>query len=118
MRVCRVFTTITTSTSNLHAGDDEHQQSLIDGVLFDDTFTPVSPADIANPTGIHICVKAKRYENSVHISSAIIRNISDVPLKDAPLVTWKKYWQEYLDTCLILDGHGQHNSHCVSATCQ
>ena len=117
-RVRRVFTTITTSTSNSHASDDEHQQSPIDGVPFDDTFTPVIPADVANPTGIHVRVKAKRYQNSVCISSAIIRNTSDVPLEDAPLVTWKKYRQEYLDTCLILDGCGRHNGHCASATCQ
>ena len=116
--VCRVFTTITTSISNLHAGDNEHQQSLIDGVPFDNTFAPIILANVTNPTEIHVHVKAKQYQNSVHISSAIIRNTSDVPLKDAPLMMWKKYQQEYLDTCLILDGCGQHNGHCASPACQ
>jgi hypothetical protein len=113
-RVRRVFTTIaTTSNSHAHdnADDNEYQQSVIDDVPFDDVpatdaFTPANPADIANPTGIRVHVKAKRYQNSVRISSTMTTNASDIPLEDAPLVTWKQYRQEYLDTCLILDGRG------------
>ena len=101
---------------------------MIDDIPFDDVpatdtfttdaFAPVNPADIANPTGIRVRVKAKRYQNSVCISSTMTTNPSDISLEDAPLVTWKQYRQEYLDACLILDGHGRHNGHCASAPCQ
>ena len=121
-RVSRVFTTIA-STSNLHADNNEHQQSSFNDGPFDDipatdTFTPINSADVANPTGIRVRVKAKRYQNSVRISSRMTRNTSDIPLEDAPLVTWKQYRQEYLDACLILDGRGRRNGHCASAPCQ
>ena len=93
-RVCRVFTTIATM-SNSHAHDsadnNEYQQSVIDDVPFDDVpatdtfttdaFASVNPADIANPTGIHVHVKAKRYQNSVCISSTMTTNQSDISLR-------------------------------------
>ncbi|KAF8225912.1 hypothetical protein L208DRAFT_1304421, partial [Tricholoma matsutake] len=34
------------------------------------------------------------------------------------LLTWKQYQQEYLDTCLILDGCSRHNGYCMSASCR
>ena len=45
------------------------------------------------------------------------RNYIWSSLKDAPLMTWKQYQQEYLDVCLMLDGCGWHNGYCASALC-
>ena len=37
--------------------------------------------------------------------------------KDAPLMTWVKHRQEYLDACLILDGRGRFASCCANINC-
>ena len=38
-------------------------------------------------------------------------------LKDAPLLTWKHYRDEYLDACLALDGRGHHNRFSTCSGC-
>lgn len=58
--------------------------------------------------------------NDIRIQCVLVphRNYIWSSLKDAPLVTWKQYQQEYLDVCLMLDGRGRHNGYCTSALCQ
>ena len=44
--------------------------------------------------------------------------VSNPYLKDAPLLTWKQYRDEYLDACLTLDGRGRHYKCSTCAICQ
>jgi len=42
-----------------------------------------------------------RYDKSI---TALKSALSDLCLKDVPLLTWKQYRDEYLDACLMLEG--------------
>lgn len=71
MCIHKVFTTVA-STLHLPANDNEAQQSKINDAPFGDTFASESinlANSTNNPAGIHVCMKAKRYQNSVHIGS-------------------------------------------------
>lgn len=56
-----------------------------------------------------------QYDNTIPSSNSAI---SDPCLKDAPLLTWKKYWDKYIDACLTLDGRGWHDGCCTGSKCQ
>jgi hypothetical protein len=67
------------------------------------------------PAGMEVLTKAQHYVNSVW---KIIRLGTDLiyhSSQDVPLLTWKEFFGDYLDACLILEGRGRfHQSWCQS----
>ena len=56
-----------------------------------------------------------QYDNIIpSLNSAV----SNPCLKDAPLLTWKQYWDKYIDACLTFDGQRQHDRYSTGSKCQ
>ena len=107
-RIRKVFTASASgSSSPLVEQRNQPEQELLDSsqpIIMDNLDS--APTNVDYPANIFVCTKAKRYQNSVHQCHHRNSASCDPPPKDAPLLTWKRYQDEYLDACLMLDGRG------------